>query len=495
MPTNSHRIAALGAIAVLVPILSACGGTEHPSKSGAQARPTATLSFAMPDSDDALGAEFVTAVKRSGDLRIKRAARNYSSIDPANELALARDLQAGRVDMAYLPARAWAAAGVTPFKALLAPFVITTDAAAEKLATSPIADELLAALPGGVVGLGLVPSQTRRVLARRELLSPTDYAGLRLRIIDNEQTAADFSALGAEPVQGLLANEVGERLRGRRLDGAETAPSSVINNGYQTYVSSLSSYGIFPKFQSIVVNRAAWDKLTSTQQAALRSATQRATADAAGRIASETQSNLRQLCAASVHIAVPASTQLRALERAAQPAIAALRKDTAAEHVLDAMRAVPGSGPQPLATPLPQPCKAAARRAPAHSEVRFPNGTYVVAVTKAQFAAAGVTGPDYERDITFTQQFKDGRFVFTQRPTYPDQCADKPTRAHPACVGRYEVDGDQLTLIWGPPTPPPVPAPETVRWSYFNGELHLKPVDVQDPASLEIYRHPWRKVG
>ena len=116
-------------------------------------------------------------------------------------------------------------------------------------------------------------------------------------------------------------------------------------------------------------------------------------------------------------------------------------------------------------------------------------------VTKEQFEAAGALGTDFERDVTFTQKFKDGRFVFTQRPTYADQCADKPTREHPACIGTYTVDGDELTMVWTPPTPPPLPAPETVRWSYFDGELHLEPVDVRDPVSLENYRHPWRKVG
>jgi TRAP-type C4-dicarboxylate transport system substrate-binding protein len=495
MSTNVHRIAALGAIAVLLPALSACAGAEHPSKSGADSRPASTLSFAMPDADDALGAEFVKAVERSGGVRIKKPARDYSSRDPANELALARDLQAGRVDMAYLPARAWAAAGVAPFKALLAPFVITTDEAAAQLATSPVAEELLAALPGAVVGLGLVPAQTRRVLASRDLLSPTDYQGLRVRVIDNEQAAADLSALGAEPVQGLLSNEVGEWLRGHRLDGAETAPSSIITNGYQNYVSSLSSYGLFPKFQSIVVSRAAWERLSPAQQENLRSAARAATARATGHNAAETQSNLRQLCGANVRIVVPTGTQLSSLERATRPAVEALRSDAAAAHVVDAMLALPGAGPQPLATPLPDRCASAAKGTPASSATKFREGTYVVTVTKEQFEAAGALGTDFEHDVTFTQKFKDGRFVFTQRPTYPDQCADKPTRKHPACVGTYTVDGDELTLVWTPPTPPPLPAPETVHWSYFDGELHLEPVDVRDPASLEIYRHPWRKVG
>ena len=115
-------------------------------------------------------------------------------------------------------------------------------------------------------------------------------------------------------------------------------------------------------------------------------------------------------------------------------------------------------------------------------------------VTAKEFASIGATGQDFSKDTTYWMQFKDGRFVATQKPTWPDQCAFKPTKSHPACVGTYQVDGDQLTFTWEPPTPPPVPAPETVTWSYFNGALHFKPTYVGDPVSRLIYEHTWRKV-
>jgi TRAP-type C4-dicarboxylate transport system substrate-binding protein len=488
--------AALATTIVLASSLAACGGSGHLNKSGATSSQKVTFSVAMPDRDDALGTAFIKAVERrsGGSVQLQAARREYSSIDPANEAALARDLQRGRVDVGYLPARAWASAGVTTFKALLAPFVITTDAAAQKLARSPIASHLLAALPKRVVGLGLVPAETRRVLAKRPPLEPADYAGLRLRIIDNAQTAADFSALGAKPVQGLRSDQLVAALRDHRVDAAETAPSSVLGNGYQTYLHNLSGYGVFPKFQSIVISRDAWERLSAAQQSALRAAAHETVSAAASSVADQERSDLKQLCAARVRIAVPTSAQLRDLARAARPAVASLRADAATARVLDRMQALPGAGPRPLAAPLSGACTSAAKPATHRGPAKIPNGTYVVKITVAEFQSVGAVGPDFQKDVTFTSMFKDGHFVNTQRPTYPDQCADRPSRSHPACVGTYDIKGDEVTFTWSPPTPPPLPAPETVKWSYFNGELHFQPVNVADAVSRLNYAHPWRKV-
>ena len=43
----------------------------------------------------------------------------------------------------------------------------------------------------------------------------------------------------------------------------------------------------------------------------------------------------------------------------------------------------------------------------------------------------------------------------------------------------------------------PLVAPETLKWSYFNGQLRFKIVDVADDglAAFSTQAHPWRKVG
>ena len=329
MTATTIRLIGPVALATVLGTLVACGGSEHVQKSGATTHRTVTLTLAMPDGDDPLGHEFAEAVARrsGGSVRLRPNPDDYASTDPANEVALAKDLERGRADVGYLPARAWAAAGVDTFRVLLAPFVVTTDAAAQTLADSPVAGELLATLPGDVVGLGLVPAQARRLLASKPAVRLGDYAGLRLRIVDNPQTAATFSALGATPVQGLTAQEVSSALERHEIDGAETSPDAILNNNYTSYVSDLSGYGLFPKYQSIVLSRRAWERLSDGQRAAIRRAAQDIVAAAKTAVPKRAADNLQQLCNAKVRIAVPTNAQLQGLVAAAQPAIDELGSD------------------------------------------------------------------------------------------------------------------------------------------------------------------------
>jgi TRAP-type transport system periplasmic protein len=441
----------------------------------------------MPDAGDKLCLAFAESVARHSDGTVRVTVGNaYPSILPATELKLAKALEAGRVDAGYLPARAWSTAGVREFGALLAPFVVTTDKAAQALATSPVAHDVLASLPHEVVGLALVPAQSRRVAAIRAPLTPDAFSGFRLRIVDNPQTQRTFEALGAAPVQGLAANETMNALLRHAVDAVESAPENIVANNYWAVARHISGYGVFPKFESIVLSRSAWDRLSRAQQNAVRAAAAETVRAAPETIAANEQTNLRQLCSSGAKIDVPTAAQLTALAEAAGPAVDALASDRAAAGVLDAMRALPGAGPQPLATSLPSVCTTPP---PANGKARakgpsIPEGVYVVKVTPAQFELAGADLPKFNKAWTLTTLFRDGRWTQTTKPEFPDECV-------PVCTGEYIVDGDEVTITWDSPPA----ATEVWRWSYFNGVLHLKPVDVTDNGSLAIIGQPWRKVG
>jgi TRAP-type C4-dicarboxylate transport system substrate-binding protein len=470
-----------------VALLAAAGlvacGSGGADKSGARGDSRVTLTLEMPDAGDRLGLAFADAVAREsgGSVRVN-VGRGYSSVQPANELKLAKALEAGRVDAGYLPARAWSTAGVHAFDSLLAPFVVTTDAAAQALAEAPVARDVLAALPRSVVGLGLVPAETRRVLAIRAPLTPEAFSALRVRVVDNARSAAAFEALGAAAVQGLDANETADALSRHAIDGAETAPEQTLANNYWATARHLSGYGVFPKFQSIVLSRTAWERLSRSQQDAVRAAAADAVRAAPEVIAAKEQTNLRQLCGAGAKIDVPTQAQLDALASAAAPALATL--DAGAARVLDAMRALPGAGPQALAAPLPPACTAQGKAKARSTGPTIPEGVYVTRVTPAEFAKTGADKPKFAKTWTLTTRLRDGRWTQTTKPEFPDECV-------PVCAGRYTVDGDEVTFTWETPSA----APETVRWSYFRRVLTFEPVDVTDNASIAIYEQPWRKVG
>jgi hypothetical protein len=390
-----------------------------------------------------------------------------------------------------MPARAWAVAGVPEFKVLLTPFVLTTERASRAFATSPLATDVLQSLPRSVVGLALVPNEARRILAVRPPTTLAALRGLRIRIIDNPQTAADVRAVGATPVQGVSSQDATRMLAHHTLDGVESNPASILDNGYQSVAHHLSTWSPFAKFQLIVISRKAWNRLSPAQQSALRAAARVAVAYAERTGPAAEAKQLGNICQAAGRPARPTRaqlTQIASAMRAAAPVV----QDPGAKELLARLAQLPGTGVQVLATALPGQCRHPAPLFTVQSGgPTIPPGTYKVTGTFKDWLAGGVINDEFRTSITFITHFHDdGTWDQTQSPTYPDQCP---------CNGRYFVHGDEVTFVMlaaGANGQAATSAPETVKWSYFDGRLTFKNVLVADAGSRVLYAaHPWVKIG
>jgi TRAP-type C4-dicarboxylate transport system substrate-binding protein len=483
------------AIAVAVLGLAACGNTARVGKAGTVSRPVTVIKLQVPDTGDPYSVYFAQDVARRshGTLRVVPEFGS-STAAPAAEAKLVAALRAGRADFSYQPARDWAAAGVAGFQALDTPFLVTTVQATDALANGPVAGALLRQLtPLGLVGLGLIPNEPRQFLSTLPLIAPADFAGTRLRIIDNPQTAALVQAFGAHPVQGIANLQAAQMLKSGALVGVESSPRYILSNTYYEEASYLTAYGFFPKLDTIVATRTAWQKLTAAQQAAMQQAAADTLAYADRTVASTERHELAGLCADGLVLDEPSPAQLAALAREAASAAPAGAQAAAMTQMIKAD--VPGTGPRPSAVPPPAQCRAGSTAAEAIAlhglSVRggsgtqgatIPPGTYVTTDTVADLQAVGDYGRDWSKPITYTTHFyRNGTFYQTQQPDYPDQ---------PFIRGRYIVKGDEVTFN----SPTLNDNPEIVRWSYYDGQLTFTIVNVQ-PGDQYIYAHPWRKVG
>jgi C4-dicarboxylate-binding protein DctP len=478
--------------------LAACQGVASLNKAGAVRQSVTVIRLEMPDDDEGYGSYFARAAGRysHGTLKVVVDYKSYRSAVPANEARLAAAVRAGRAGFSFQPARDWAAAGLPGFEALDAPFLVTTIQASDLLATSPVAGALLHELSSiGLVGLGLVPSEPRQILSTRPLLAPAAFRGIRIRITDNPETAALMTAIGARPVQGLTANQVGGLLRSGSLTGVENGPHYMLANSYNAEAPYLTSYAFLPKFETLVATRRAWLALTAAQRTAVRQAIAATLAHARAALPGNESQDLTRLCTNGVILDQPSQAQLTALahEAAGTPANAQVA------GVLRMIHAdVPGTGPQLSPIPVPTPCRIAQTLAqavalhrlslPARSTKKgatIPPGNYVTTDTVADFRAGGQYGPDWNKAITWTYHLHpDGKLEQTQVPDYPDQGP---------IYGRYVVDGDEVTFIWNAASEL---TPETVRWSYFRGQLTFSIVSVEDTAGRVMYSaHPWHKVS
>jgi hypothetical protein len=88
-----------------------------------------------------------------------------------------------------------------------------------------VAATVLGRLSGyGVVGLGLIAGEPRQILSRQPPFTQPQLAAQRIRIVDNPQSAALVTALGAHPIQGLASNAVNGRHPDRRRPARRPDP-------------------------------------------------------------------------------------------------------------------------------------------------------------------------------------------------------------------------------------------------------------------------------
>jgi TRAP-type C4-dicarboxylate transport system substrate-binding protein len=472
--------------------VAGCGGSGDGERNKAGAEAATSQHVLFLESTDAGTPESQYFVKRlearsDGALRAT-ILQTYPATEPGQESRLARALREGEADFGILPARAWPAAGVPALGALLAPFVIGDYDVARRAMSGAAGRAAADALErGGVVPLAVAPTQLRRVIARMPLLTPDDFRGRRIRISDSEAAAGDLRALGAAPVEGMPIDAISGALERGRLDGVESSPGLALGNGYFDHAKNITGYALFPRIDTLVASRAAWEELSDAERSAVRAAAAD-TARFSATLPDRDAASLGGLCQQGVRIATPTAAQLAALADAAEPARASLRDDPATAELMRLLETTPGAGPKPL--PGAGGCEErTARRSQKSGSAAIPEGVYKVTTTREDNQRFGLPGAEWDihAKLEWTTRMKDGKWVRTVDPPF----AEQPGKYDDA--GTYEVHGDEVTIHYtisqGAPD-------ETYRWSYYGGRLTFEPIGVDDLGSLVVYSaHPWRKAG
>ena len=154
--------------------------------------------------------------RAGGSLRIQVTNR-WRDQEFAYDKATIADVQAGKVQLAKVNARAYDTVGVTSFQALVAPFLIDNHALERRVLESDLMGEMLAGTNKlGLVGLAVLPAQLRKPLGvSRPLVTVKDYRGTRIGVREGEIAKATFTALGATPVPTIPGGPI------RGLDGID----------------------------------------------------------------------------------------------------------------------------------------------------------------------------------------------------------------------------------------------------------------------------------
>jgi TRAP-type C4-dicarboxylate transport system substrate-binding protein len=441
---------------------SSSSGDDADKAGGTSEGRPIVLTLASRDYNAIEASEFASAVERlsDGSMRID-AKYGYRFYDVAYEQGTIVDVRNAVFDLALVGARAWDAAGVKSFNALVAPFLVDSYALQRRVLESSLPEQMLDGVePLGLSGIAVVPGELRRPLGlSRALVRAADYRGARIGIRPAGVADATFAALGAR-AEGFRA--ISEGLAG--FDGAESGASTIRGNGYDAGARALTANVVlWPRPTTIFMNREAFDALTEDQQDVLRRAGLETIEPVLATIEDAERASLEAICSGSRLPLVTASPAARAaLRRAVQPVYDELERDSLTAELIDeieSMRSDQASGIKPLR------CPGAAGRWTVPAALK---GLWRTDVSREDLRVVGAQLEQFERaEGLWTVELGDGRWVA------------RNLDSGNLYRGTFAVDGNVLRETVRSCAPTNICTPggvEEYTWSVYRDRLELAPI-------------------
>lgn len=406
---NRGRLRSVAITLSVAAELLGCQATPAADRAGGAPAPT-TLTLITGETDPSEVQPFVDAVRRltDGSLTIQ-VKTEWRQGEATYESGLIRDVIDGKADLGVAGVRAFDAEpiGVTAFQGFLAPFLITSYDLQDRVLGGEAAEATLAALdPLGLAGIGFDPGPLRRPLGiSRRLTSVADFEGASFGAREGGVTAATLEALG-----GTATTFVPDQASG--LDGMEAHLSLIARAGYDEGASSLASdIVLWPRVSVLFANAAAFDRLSSEQQAALRQAAVDVRVDRLAEILLEEDEGLTILCRRGIDLTAVGGSALEELRQAVAPVYDTIAQDPLAAAVMEDARRLGAAASEP---PDAIACEEA-QASPSPSSAASPSpleGAWEACVTWEEMLAAGADAGENNPDNIgcFVLRFEGDRF-------------------------------------------------------------------------------------
>jgi TRAP-type C4-dicarboxylate transport system substrate-binding protein len=479
---NVNGIRGVAVIALLA-LAAGAGCSSGGDKAGGSGG-IVTLRLASDDPPDAAASpqikEFARQVRRLSDGRLRihvvweangSGPRHPHAFDQKN----AQKVIDGKYALAVVPARAWDVLGVTSLQALQAPFLVNNDALLDKVASDPVAEKMLSGLDDvGVVGLALWPEALRHPVGfGHPLRSPSDFAGKGIRAPRSALTWEILRALGARPLD-FVGDEMGPAVDSGQLSGAESEIMQVRDLPRPGTVTANVTF--FPKANTIVANRSAFDRLTDDQRETLR----QAAAETRDHVVASRPTDVdaaRSACAVGVRVVVASDADIRGLVRATRPVIARLERNESTRKSIKRIVALRETMAvsRPAVAPCGRPSASTAKAKPGGGPATLPpDGVYRALISPKDFLRVGVEASQarYNSGL-FTLTLDGGRVSWHEK--------DDPT----VCVGRYFLSKGTVRFVMDNPSPcgsGPAGWIFNAGWKREDGGIRFTNVQSSEPA-------------
>lgn len=361
-------IAVLGAAALTVG-LAACGDDDDSGGSSGTGDGSVQLRLGYvttPQHPYGLSiAKLAAAVETASNGKMK--INPLPGASGGNDVTLLDDVAGGSIEMAAVSTAVWAGKGVEVFEPLQAPFLITNYQLDQQILDGEVGQAMLADPNGppklGLVGLGLLEGGLRKPVGRDEALtSPATFKGQKLRAPASQIMTASLKDLGAEPV-AMPLGDVSPALQNGTIDGLEANYGLIVTQKfYENAKFVTADVNLWPFPAAVVINKEAWDNLTSEQQETLKTAAQSLAENSIEGIfinpPPDATNFVKVLCDAGMTFATAGEENRKALAAATQPAIDGLAANPITSGYLKQIQdAKAAQAPLPPPPPLPSGCK------------------------------------------------------------------------------------------------------------------------------------------
>ena len=221
--------------------------------------------------------KFGELVKQKSDGKI--TVKLFAGGSLGNDVTMISSLQGGTLEMTVPDTSTLVgSAGLESFGLINLPFLFDKSEEADALLDGPFGQKLMANLPNkGLIGLGFWENGFRQVTnSRRPITKADDFAGLKLRVIQNPLFIDTFSALGAS-AQPMPFPEVYTALETGVVDGQENPLATILSSKfYEVQKYTVLSDHIYSVW-AFLMSKKFWDKLSPEEQKLITESGQEAT--------------------------------------------------------------------------------------------------------------------------------------------------------------------------------------------------------------------------
>jgi tripartite ATP-independent transporter DctP family solute receptor len=257
----------------------------------------------------------------------KVTAKLFASGSLGNDVTMISALRGGTQEM-VVPDSSTLVNLIKDFGVLNLPLVINTEQEADALLDGPFGQKLLAQLPDkGLIGLGFWENGFRHVTnGRRPIQKAEDFAGLKIRVIQNPLFIETFSTLGANALP-MPFPEVYTALEQRTVDGQENPTATILASKFYEVQKHLVLDRHIYSVWVLLLSKKAWDGLSADEKKAVQEAAREATLFERKTIREFSENALGELKKKGMQITELAPAEQAKLREKLQPVVTKFSKE------------------------------------------------------------------------------------------------------------------------------------------------------------------------